>query len=478
MSTRLKHIAKSILTLLLLLGSATSASLLINSRHIGKESVIMLFLLAVLFTTVLTKSYVFGVVSAFTGVMLFNYLFTDPRYSLSIDSTTDVFLLLFFFATAIVAGSITSRLQKQRNIAHRNEQIAMLLSEVSGGFLHVTGRSNIILRGISYIRENTGCVAAVVLEDGSVYNEEGSSVLPENQNVTEYMINGVTKLLGRIKVYDAPRDTISEHELLLKAVATQTGIALDREYIYNEREKIRIAMEREKLRSTLFRSVAHDLRSPLTALSGSSSVLADSFDTLTIPEQKELAKNISEEMIWLTNLVENILNMTRIDESQLVLYKDYEVVDDVVGEALSHMQKLLSGRCFNVTLPSEVIAIPIDGKLIVQVIINLLENAIRHTECDVSISLTVTAENGCAVFTVADTGSGVDLSVKDTLFQNFVRSEKNVSDGRHGMGMGLAICRAVVEAHGGRIWVDKNIPTGSKFIFTLPIEDKESPNGK
>lgn len=466
------------LIMLLLLAGAMAASLIINSRHVGKESVIMLFLLAVLFTTVLTNSYVFGVVSAFTAVMLFNYVFTEPKYSLSIDSTTDIFLLLFFFATAIVAGSIMSRLQKQKTIAHRNEQTAKTLSEVSGGFLHVTGENNIILRGISYIRENIGCAAAVVLEDGSIYTEDGTNVLPENQSESKYSINGVTKLLGHILVYGAADTVLSENELLIHAVATQIGIALDREYIYKERETIRVAMEREKLRSTLFRTIAHDLRSPLTVLSGSSSFLTDSFDSLTVSEQKELAKNISEEMIWLTNLVENILNMTRIDESHLVLYKDYEVVDDVVGEALSHMQKLLAGRVFTTQLPAEVITVQMDGKLIAQVIINLLENAIRHTDSGAAIALTVTAENGYAVFTVSDTGPGVDPSVKDSLFERFVRSEKNVEDGRHGMGMGLVICRAVVEAHGGRIWVDKNIPTGSKFSFSLPMESTEVEDGK
>lgn len=476
MRADVKQNIKYSITMLLFLGGATASSLLLNSRHIGKESVIMLYLLAVLFITVLTKSYVYGVISAFMGVMLFNFLFTEPLYSLIIDSTTDIFLLLFFFATAIVAGSIMSRLQKQMKIAGRNEQTAKLLSEVSGGFLHVTGKSNIVVRGISYIHKNSGFTATVTLSDKSEYRDERQDLPARDETMHEYPISGVSGTLGHIFVFGASGEELADYELLLKTVATQMGIALDREYIYNEREEIRIAMEREKLRSTLLRAVAHDLRSPLTALSGSSSVLADSFDVLCDSEKKELAKNISEEIIWLTNLVENILNMTRISESQLVLYREYEVVDDVVGEALSHMHKLLLDRKFTVSLPTEVVSLPMDGKLIAQVIINLLDNAVRHTDSDACISLAITAENEHAVFVVADTGSGVGDSVKDLLFQGFVRSEKSVLDGKHGMGLGLAICRAVVEAHGGQIWVEKNVPTGARFVFTLPLELLEAQN--
>lgn len=461
-----KKIIKSVITVVMLLAAVTAVSLPGHYFGIGNESVIMLYLLAVLFATVLSKSYVSGIITAVTGVMLFNYLFTEPRYTFFINSSNDVMLLLFFLVTAVVAGSVMSRLQKQTDIANRNEKTARLLHVVSGGFLHITGKENIIMRGISYIYEYSGCIAEIELTGGDIYSDSGKT--PDKSFFKEYAVNGTSSLLGKLRIYGAVDSVRDVHEMLFVTVATQTGMALDREYTYNERENIRIAMEREKLRSILLRAVAHDLRSPLTALTGASSVLAESFDRLSPEEQKALAVDINEEMIWLADLVENILNMTRINESQLVISKEFEVVDDVVGEAVTHMKKLLAGRKFTVVLPPEVIALPMDGKLVVRVLVNLLGNAVRHTPGDAEITLAVSMEKDNAVFSVADTGNGDPEKIRQELLRENMRSEPASSDGRRGMGLGLAICRAIVEGHGGKIWAEANDPRGIRFIFTLP----------
>jgi len=465
---KFKNILKSVMMVIMVLIVVTAGSILGHYFGIGNESVIMLYLLAVLFATVLSRSYIFGIITAVTGVMLFNYLFTEPRFTFFINSSNDIMLLLFFLVTAIVAGSIMSRLQKQMNISNRNEMTAKLLHVVSGGFLHVTGKANILMRSISYIHEYSGCIAEIELTDGELFSD--ICKVSDKSFFNEYTINGTSAVLGKIKIFNVSDTIRAVHEMLFITVATQTGIALDREYTYNERENIRIAMEREKLRSILLRAVAHDLRSPLTALTGASSVLAESFDRLSVDEQKALAIDINEEMIWLANLVENILNMTRINESQLVISKEFEVVDDVVGEAVTHMKKLLVNRKFTVLLPSDVIALPMDGKLVVQVLINLLGNAVKHTPKEAEIELAVSLDKDNAIFSVTDTGNGIVEKIKYELFRENIRSEPASSDGRHGMGLGLAICRAIIEGHGGKIWVEANITRGVKFIFTLPME--------
>jgi two-component system sensor histidine kinase KdpD len=273
-----------------------------------------------------------------------------------------------------------------------------------------------------------------------------------------------------MKIYINGGKMTLQKEMILKSIATQIGMALDREFIYNEREAIRLTMEGEKLRNALLRSVAHDLRSPLTSLSGASTLLADDNGRLTDSEKKQLATDISEEMLWLTNLVENILNMTRISSSQLVLHKEDEVVDDVVGEAVEHMKRLIKDRDFKVVLPEEVLTVPMDGKLIVQVLVNLLDNAIKHTTFNDSISLLVAKVDNRIRFTVSDTGEGIDEKIKDTLFESFVTSDRDVSDGKRGIGLGLAICKAIVKAHGGVIKAESNQPKGSQFVFDLPRE--------
>ncbi len=470
--TRKKAIGKviaSTLKALLILAFCTLASLALTSFGVGKESIIMVFLLGVLFVTVLTNGYLYGLAASAASVILFNFFFTEPRFTLIIRSAVDIMLLLFFFITAIITGTITSRLQKQMSISHRNELTARLLYEVAEGFLHVTGKRNIILRGIKYVHDNTGLSSLITL-DGDEQRYHAEDYAPSGGEGFSIPIQGVTKQIGSITLPCAREDLTFQQELVAKAVAAQLGAALAREYNYIEREEIRVAMERERLRGTLLRSVAHDLRTPLTALTGASALLADNFDRIPRDEQKRLASDISEEMIWLANLVENILNMTRIGEGQLMLHKEDEVVDDVVHEALSHMARILQNRRLSVSLPEQVISLPMDGKLIVQVLTNLLDNAVKHTKTGGSISLAVRGSGNEAVFEVSDDGEGISEDVRDTLFDRFVTSSSRVVDGKRGMGFGLAICKAVVEGHGGRIWAENRPEGGARIAFTVPME--------
>lgn len=451
-------------TTLALLAGATAFSLLINAAGIGKECVIMVFLLGVLFTTVLTHGYSYGVVSSLVSVLLFNFLFTEPKYTFLIHSPSDVVLLVFFEVTAIVSGSVMSRMRTLMEASGQNERTTQLLYQIATGFLNCTGEKNILQQGIVYIREYAGRGCYVTLEGAQ-------DAQPEERPARAYSIPSAMGILGTLHVLETDEPPGDRDELVIKTVATQMGIALDREFVYHERENIRVAMERERLRSTLLRSVAHDLRSPLTALSGASTLLADDYERLSDQEKKQLAGDISEEMVWLSNLVENILNMTRINESRLELHLEDEVVDDVVGEAVSHMNRLLRTRRFKARLPDEVLMAPMDGKLIVQVLVNLLDNAVKHTPSDSEIELSVAKAGGEIEFCVADTGDGIDESVRDSLFEGFVTSDHGRSDSKRGMGLGLAICKAVVEAHRGEIHMEENRPKGSRFIFTLPMED-------
>jgi len=377
-------------------------------------------------------------------------------------------LLAFFLVTAVVSGIVTSRLQQQMELAAKNERTARKLYQISSGFLSVSGKRNIALRGISYIREYTGCESIVKLIKGDEVYQSTDQELKEPY--IEYQVKSSAGQLGVINVFANRKKLGDQNDLIIQAVATQLGIALDREQLHSEQENIRLAMERERLRSTLLRSVAHDLRSPLTGLSGAGNLLADNYDNLADDERKKLAVDISEEITWLIDLVENILNMTRINESQLVIKKEHEVVDDVVSEAISHLSRLLSERRFIADLPEEVIMVPMDGRLIVRVIINLLENALRHTPPEAEIRLHVAALPDKIEISVSDTGRGIDEGVKDNLFDKFVTLDKAVTDGSRGIGLGLAICKAIVEAHGGTIYAESNKPRGAVFTFTLPME--------
>lgn len=461
-----------LIRILLVQALSVSVSLLMSSLGVGGESIIMVFLLGVLFSTILTKGYVYGVAASVISVVLFNFFFTEPRYTLLVYRAIDVMLLLFFLVTAVVSGTIASRLQRQMSISHQSEMTARLLYEVSEGFLLVTGVNNIALRGIKYIYGHTGLKNRVKLEgEGKTYGEAEAGGLRDGGFCVP--IKSSAKQIGEIEVFGRRDDLSIRQELVIKTVAAQLGAALDREYSYQEREEIRVAMEREKLRSMLLRSVAHDLRSPLTALTGASALLADEFDRLSEAERRELASDISDEMVWLANLAENILNMTRIGENRLVLQKEHEVVDDVVNQAVSHMSRMMHNRPFEVSLPDEVVSVEMDGKLIVQVIVNLLDNAIKHTPPGSEIALTASVLESGAVFEVRDKGTGLDEKAMSALFKGRPEHENGIVDAKQGMGLGLVICRAIVEAHGGEIWAEDMKGGGVKFAFSLPAEGAE-----
>ncbi|MEG1632832.1 MAG: ATP-binding protein [Oscillospiraceae bacterium] len=449
----MKNALKTLLTLAL----ALLCSLSIGYMGVGNESIIMVFLLGVLFTTVLTGSYIWGVSASIACVMLFNYFFTAPRHTFLIYSTRDLIMLAFFLVTAIVSGTVTSRLRREIELAGQNERTAATLYRIASGFLSASGVPSITEKGVAFVSEYAGARCDVALGDETQRQERAGD---------SYPIKSAAGTLGDLTVYGgAPNE---QQKLIIKTVATQMGIAIDRENLVEERENIRIAMEKERQRAMLLRSVAHDLRSPLTALSGSGSLLADSYDKLTDAERRKLATDISEETVWLSDLVENILNMTRISEDSLVLKKQDEVIDDVVGAAVAHTERLLRSRKLSVSLPDEVIAVPMDARLITQVLVNLLENAVRHTPETSDISLGVRAEGNLLRVSVADTGDGVPRDMHERVFERFVTQEGAVADGRRGLGLGLAICRTIVEAHGGKISVSDNEPKGAVFSFTLP----------
>ena len=463
---------KYYLFLILILLGTTLGSIGLNKLGVGKENILMIFMVGVLLITAVTKGYSFGIIASCVSVVIFNYFFTEPLHTLVINSTNDMVLMLFFLIASVISSSLTARFQRQLLISQRNEQTARLLHEIARSFLNLTCEENIINHGILYIMDNIGYDSIVELNDGGQTYTSDNFIPGGNERSTELFIMGFAKRLGTLKIYDKNKNLDMEQEWLANAVAAQMGIALDREFVYNERENTRIAMEREHLISNLLRSIGHDLRTPLAGIAGASSYIVERSKSLDRESIERLAGDINEQAIWLTTLVENILNMTRIENDKLEVNKQSEVIDDVVSEAVTHVVGL-NKRPFKITLPKEVIAVPMDGKMIVQVLVNLLDNAVKHTSNDCAIELVINQIDGYVVFNIADGGIGTDNSINEDLFDAFVTSGKTGADGKKGIGLGLAICKAVVKAHGGRITTGTSNLGGALFTFTLPYTEVE-----
>jgi two-component system sensor histidine kinase KdpD len=436
----------------------TTVTLLFHSAGINNECILMMYLLGVLFTTVLTSGRGWGITVSAFYVLMFNFLFTQPRYTFKVTDPSDFLILVSFMITAVVSGTVTSKLKQEKNISKKNESVAETMYRAASGILSVSGTDRIIKQSAEYVRSCADTDCRVVLT-GDEEVSDGCG--------TPFEIRGASGTLGTLYALSDRLD--DSQTMMIKAICTQMGLALEREKLSREREDISVAMEREKQRNTMLRSIAHDFRSPLTAISGDSALLLDDFQSITDDEKKKLASDINEETAWLSDFVENILSMTRITEKQIVINKEDEVVDDVVNAAVDRTSRLMKNRKFTVKLPEEVITVPMDAGLITQVIVNLLDNAVKHTPSDSEISLNVEANRYVLKVSVADTGEGVPVQVRDHIFDRFVKLDDKIVDGRHGLGLGLAICKTIVEAHGGHISVKDNVPRGAVFSFTLPM---------
>jgi two-component system sensor histidine kinase KdpD len=245
---------------------------------------------------------------------------------------------------------------------------------------------------------------------------------------------------------------------------------MERERLYEKQQRVKLEVERERLQSDLLRSVSHDLRTPLTGMLGSVGTLLDHYDALGDDVRKEFLADVYKETEWLGSLVENVLSLTRLDHQRVKLVKQPEAVEEIVAEVVSRVKRRSGKHAIAIDIPSELFMVPMDGMLIEQVLLNLLDNAIQHTPDGAGIRIAVRREASQAVFEVSDQGSGIEPEALPHLFERFYTRQVTGTE-RKGAGLGLSICKTIVEAHGGVIYA-QNVPTGgAMFRFTLPLEE-------
>jgi K+-sensing histidine kinase KdpD len=257
--------------------------------------------------------------------------------------------------------------------------------------------------------------------------------------------------------------------LVISTITSATTTHLKQQsQILNERDKLLMEAEKETMRANLLRAISHDLRTPLTGIIGASSAYLDNKNTMAEEERMHLISNIREDANWLLNMVENLLSVTRIRDTGAHVTKQLEPLEEVVSEALQRFRKRLPNATVHVSVPDDLIMVPMDATLIEQVIINLLENAVYHSNSTEPINLIVSVEDGYASFEVSDQGVGLPADRISTLFDGYTSLPNSSYDSHKGMGIGLSICKTIVVAHNGTIFVS-NKKHGAVFTFTLPL---------
>jgi two-component system sensor histidine kinase KdpD len=257
----------------------------------------------------------------------------------------------------------------------------------------------------------------------------------------------------------------------LETFASQTALALERARLAEEAERAQVHAETERLRNSLLSSVSHDLRTPLASITGAASTLLEGEARLDPATRRDLLEALHEEADRLTRLVQNLLEMTRLEAGALQPRSEWHPIEEVVGAALGRFAKALAPRTVTTRIPPELPLIPMDDVLIEQVLINLIDNVLKYTPPGSPIEVAAEDIGGAVLVEIADRGPGLPPGEEKLIFEKFHRSDAGRS--ARGAGLGLAICRGIVQAHGGRIWAENRPGGGVAVRFTLPV--KEAP---
>lgn len=263
-----------------------------------------------------------------------------------------------------------------------------------------------------------------------------------------------------------------ENSILL-SILGECAMSLENEKNAREKEEAAILARNEQLRANLLRAISHDLRTPLTSISGNASNLLSNGKSFDEDTKLQLYTDIYDDSMWLINLVENLLAVTRIEEGRLNIRASANLIDEVIAEALHHVNRKSVEHCITVKHEEDFILAKIDARLIVQVIINIVDNAIKYTPKGSHIQIKTRKQDEHVIVTVADDGEGIPDELKPKVFDMFYSGANKIADSRRSLGLGLSLCKSIIHAHGGTISVSDNIPHGTVFTFTLPAEEAQ-----
>lgn len=465
---------------------STMLAIVLDKMGIRIENLLLIYLVGVLISIVETSSMIWGIGAAVGFVFTFNFLFTAPKFTFMVDDPNYIVSLLIFVIVALIVTTLTVKLQKQMVVANLKTQITSKVNEIGSGFLNLSGYMAIERYGADSLKTLIGRDVEVLTrrhreEEFSDSSAEwcyrhsmpcGHGEAQFTQNRYLYIpIKNSRKTYGVIIINCDAYDLQGEEKIYVDTVVSQLTLVLERERLSQDKEEGRIQVERERLKSTLLRSISHDLRTPLTGIAGSAGFLHDNITELDTETQLNMLKDICSDAEWLNTMVENLLNMTRIQEGRLEINKKNEVVDDLISSAIMLVSKRVGNHILRTETPDEIVLVPVDARLFIQVLVNLLDNAFRHSGTDTTVVVSVNVHKKHVVFQVSDNGKGIPREKLERVFDNFFTTAYESGDKQRGVGLGLTICKAIVEALGGRITVFNNEKGGATFQIEMPVEE-------
>lgn len=484
--------------------AAATAATLLSGLLFGRRQladVVMVYLLGIILVS-LRFGYGPSICAAILSVLMLDFFFVPPYLSFSVSDFQHVVMFGVMFVVAVVVSNLTLRVRLQADAARYRERRTATLYRMSRELAATRATRNLADVAAEHVHEVFESKVALLLEgaDGRLENVASGDhafVLDEKEKaVVDWVwshgkiaglgtdtlpsahalytrLNGAQGPVGvlGVKPNDPRRLADPEQRSLLEVFANQVASALERARLADQAQRAQVEVEAERLRSSLLSSVSHDLRTPLSVIKGAASALVGSDARLELSARRDLARTIEEEADRLNRLVRNLLDMTRLAAGPVQITKEWQPIEGVVGAALERLEDQLGGRQVTTHLSADAPLVPIDGVLVEQLLINLLENAVKYTPEGTPIEISSRQQSSELVVEVADRGPGIPAESLTKIFEKFYRlpRERGGGGGGGGAGLGLAISRAIVEAHGGRIWAENRPGGGAAFIFTLPI---------
>jgi two-component system, OmpR family, sensor histidine kinase KdpD len=490
--------------LLLIWVLATGVSLGLRSFGIGEQNVIMVYILFVLIISRVTSGFIYGVTASILSVLTFNFLFVEPYFTFNASQPGYPLTFLIMLIVAIITSTMMIRIKTQAGFAVAKEHKTEILYEINKKLLITRGLENIIELTNQYIV--TICSRSVIfysedpiLGKPGIYKPFASDtdasymMNPDEQAVAHWVfVNkkragaGTDTLMGASAFYmpilsqgnvlgvigiSCINNSTINHEMrsFLRMIASLVAMALERQALSDEQRRITVESEKEATRSNLLRAISHDLRTPLTAILGASSAVLEN-KNMDMQTHDKLISGVKDNAQWLIRMVENLLFVTRINDAALKINKTPEAVEEVVAEAVSRVRSQFPSAVIQVKVPDELMLIPMDATLIEQVIINLLENAIKHSLSVLPFEVLVKKDEQFAIFEISDQGEGIPEDELPYLFEGYIANKQKSPDSTRGLGIGLSICKSIMNAHNGTIEAHNRPEGGALFRFMLPLD--------
>lgn len=438
-----------------------------------------------------------SLLASFLSVAAFDFFFVPPYYTFAVSDVKYFVTFFVMFIVAIITSRLTLRIREQGQAARRRETRTAALYRLSKELVHERTIEDLSTIAAKHIAEVFSCHVIILVvnaqghlvsssgSDNTLFHEQemsvarwvfdhaqragaGTDTLPGSAGLYLPLV-AASRTVGVLGIIGTTEQKILDPEQMhaLENFAYQTAMAIERAYLAEEAQGAMLKAETESLRNTLLSSLSHDLRTPLATITGASTTLLQQDRILDHRNRLELIQTITEESERLNRLIRNVLDMTRIESGAITINKEWQSFEEIVGTVLHRLSDKLNDRQLVTEIPAHLPLVRFDPILIEQVLMNLLENSLKFTPPGTPLELKASKHDDALMIELADRGPGIPPGEEERIFDKFMHGGALQS----GIGLGLAICRAIVHAHGGRIWAENRDDGGAVFRFTLPVGD-------